>query len=165
MAKSCNGKLAHSPAGSMMLITTVLFVGVTLVLGLTGDSSAQKPKHDRLHGAASEEKADALTVAAYYKLGAAHKALKPDGFGGFEVIPAKDAPVGSLPVFSFSRLADGKVPSLPPVAGRFGLRISNLPARDADLSYVEGLTNLIYLHLSGTQVTDSGMKIIGRLPN
>ena len=64
-----------------------------------------------------------------------------------------------------SKVTDGGLPQLAPLANLRRLHLEKTGVTDAGLAHVKGLANLEYLNLYGTQVTDAGLANLEGLKN
>ena len=131
-----------------------------VIMGVGGSAICQTPSQVVGQDKQTTDKGiDAVTAAAYQKLGAIYGGWpeNQNGIQGGE----KHAEAGP-PGFRF---LSGKFPKtkLPYVSVPFCLDLAKSGVTDADLKQITGLSNLIKLELSETYITDKGLTDVGRL--
>ncbi len=108
---------------------------------------------------------DAVTIAAYEKLGFHYCEFEVQPFGFIKSFPGEEETGKRLPGIQFLHLDDTLLPKLPPIEVPFGLSLGNTKVTDAGLKELKGLKNLTTLELMWTPVTDVGLKELKDLKN
>jgi len=100
---------------------------------------------------------DASTRDAYERLGATLHIVNIPGAINHDAARWIDAPSIDLPVFAFRSLTGGRLPQLPSVRVSFGIDLRRSGISDSGLSELNKKSNLRYVNLSNTLVTDDGL--------
>ena len=96
-------------------------------------------------------------VKAWQEAGANVGWVRVNEYGFFEFVFEDAGKPGDVPTFHFAEWKAGVLGRLPPPAAGFGLSISGTKVTDAGLKELAGLTSLQTLVLNDTEVTDAGI--------
>src|SRR5713226_1401568 len=104
-------------------------------------------------------------VEAWKEAGAEVGWLRPDKFGFLEFDQNKEGKPGDLPAFHFP-WQEGRLAKLPTPTMAFGLDLSGTQVTDAGLKDLAGLKSLQMLNLYyASRITDAGLKELAGLKN